>query len=222
MKLLILLFVFYSIVFAESFIDSNANGVWDDAILGDNPSTPEVVETDFVLVEAEQWTDVGGEILHQGYPDWWWYDEWYIPLETYYEILEGNDILLNATPEYIFSVHPFPIYMNEDFDGDGNLDIAEDLNQNGILDVGEDIDGDGFLDINEDIDGDNILDLNASIFVDQNTNNVLSIANGLSNQNITDFDINDYYIAEPFDDTGNGVYDLGEEFTDVQNGVYDL
>jgi hypothetical protein len=46
----------------------------------------------------------------------------------------------------------------EDLDFDDNLDVAEDANNNGILDPGEDIDGDGNLDVNEDADGDGVLD----------------------------------------------------------------
>jgi hypothetical protein len=75
-------------------------------------------------------------------------------------------------------------FENEDFDGDGNLDVDEDvdldfnldvdedLNDNGILDANEvDVDGDGNLDlVNEDLDGDGSLDF---INEDINGNGVL-------------------------------------------------
>ena len=41
-------------------------------------------------------------------------------------------------------------YNGEDVDGDGHLDVDEDLNGNGELDDGEDVDGDNHLDVFED------------------------------------------------------------------------
>ena len=116
----------------------------------------------------------------------YWYDDWYIPLSYSYTIEdESPALILDATPQYDFGCGVIcyldeALIINEDFDGDGKLDVAEDLNQNGIMDIGEDVDGDGFLDIDEDIDNDNILDIGTEIFINHEDSNVYH-RNGLSN-----------------------------------------
>ena len=55
-------------------------------------------------------------------------------------------------------------FVNEDIDGDGNLDLDEDVDGDGKLDVAEDVDGDGILDAGEDLDGDGKLDTYESVW----------------------------------------------------------
>jgi len=51
-------------------------------------------------------------------------------------------------------------FVNEDVDGDGNLDVDEDLNNDGVWDANEiDYDGDGNMDVDEDTDNDGLLDV---------------------------------------------------------------
>ena len=220
MRLALIVFTSSLLSSAATYTDSNNNGVWD---------------------------------LGEEYIDYW-YDDWYIPLSYSYTIEdESPALILDATPQYDFGCGVIcyldeALIINEDFDGDGKLDVAEDLNQNGIMDIGEDVDGDGFLDIDEDIDNDNILDIGTEIFINHEDSNVYH-RNGLSNSEILDFDINNYtsdidsndanmgengLFYEECTDYMNGVWDdviyamdgtilaPAEEFVDATNGVYDL
>ncbi|MCI5142823.1 MAG: hypothetical protein D3909_14075, partial [Candidatus Electrothrix sp. ATG1] len=71
--------------------------------------------------------------------------------------IDGDNIIYEDTnqdgkldPKYV---------IDEDIDGDGNLDEDEDVNNNGVLDIGEDIDGDGNLDVDEDTNNNGTLDV---------------------------------------------------------------
>ena len=190
MRLVLIVFTSSLLSSAATYTDSNNNGVWD----------------------------LGEEYIE------YWFDDWYIPLGYSYTIEEGSPALvLDATPQYDFFCGlcylDEALIINEDFDGDGKLDVAEDLNQNGIMDIGEDVDGDGFLDIDEDIDNDNSLDIDTEIFIYEDSN--VYHRDGLSNSEILDYtlgiDSDDVIIGENgliyeecIDYNGNGNLETNE------------
>jgi hypothetical protein len=145
----------------EAFVDTNQNGVWDDAVIGDDPSTLLVVETDFVITPAEPFTDSLLGVFDPAFETWTDND---------------GDGVIDSAEAFVDSDDngqwdPY----TEDFD----LDEAFDL-------VNEDLDGDANLDIAEDVDGDDIMDVTVTLaweelngvydlgedFVDANENGV--------------------------------------------------
>jgi type IV pilus assembly protein PilY1 len=111
--------------------------------------------------------------------------------------------------------------LDEDLDGDGNIDFAEDVDGDGKLDLtDEDIDGDGHLDVAEDIDGDGHLDVNEDLDGDGH----LDINEDLNNDGLwsvgeIDVDGDGFLDTANEDLNGDGNLDVNEDLNG--NGTWD-
>ena len=228
----------------EVFIDSNNDGIWNDAVaavLGDNPNTPQV-ETTFELspaVAAEFYTDTNGNGVYDN-------AEVDINENGIADAFVEQFIDDNLNGLYDLGEVYTDLNENDQWDagepfvdaGDGVWNAAEayiDANGNQQYDVGEvftdedgdnvwddaevltfDLDNDGEFDSQfvEDFDGDENLDLANEDF-DLDTN--LDVIEDDDSDGEIDITFTTTY--ESF----NNVYDEGEEYTDENdNGEYDL